>query len=54
MKPFALKQHDKDSVEVRALRAEEITAVAGGEKPKKTNTITVTPSGASDDGSDAE
>lgn len=55
MKPFALKQHEKDSAEVRALRAEEVVAVAGGrQKAPKLNTITVTPSGSSDDGADAE
>lgn len=55
MKPFVLKQHVKDAAAVEALRVEEIEAVGGGGQrlqDAKLNTITVTPSGNSDDGSD--
>ena len=53
MKPFILKQHDKDFSELRELRKEEIGSVSGGEKASvKLNTITVSPHGSSNDGAD--
>jgi hypothetical protein len=51
MKPFVLKQHDKDFAKVRELRASELKIVSGGVKLK---TTTVTPdTDGGDDGSDA-
>ena len=53
MKPFVLKQHDKDFASVRALREEELSSVSGGVKPTKLNTVTATPNGdGGDDGAD--
>ncbi|MGN6514099.1 MAG: hypothetical protein ACTHKZ_11095 [Lysobacteraceae bacterium] len=58
MKPFVLKQHDKDYSALRELRDEELQAVAGGmaaarRKTTKLNTVTVTPNGdGGDDGQD--
>jgi hypothetical protein len=52
MKPFVLKQHEKDNAAFRELRLEEVGEVSGGEVPKL-STVTVHPNGSSDDGSDA-
>lgn len=57
MKPFVLKQHDKDFAAYRELRDEEMKDVSGGERNNrpdiKMNTMTVTPSGdGGDDGAD--
>lgn len=52
MKPFILKQHDKDFTKLRELRENELKLVAGGEK---LNTVTVTPSSdGGDDGRDGD
>lgn len=52
MKPFVLKQHEKDVKKVRELRADELESVSGG-MIKKLNTVTVTPnSDGGDDGAD--
>lgn len=56
MKPFILKQHEKDFAKVRELRAIELAHVAGGivQVVDKLNTVTVTPDGdGGDDGQDA-
>jgi hypothetical protein len=53
MKPFILKQHEKDFAKVRELRASELGLVSGGLNTKL-NTVTVTPDGdGGDDGKDA-
>jgi hypothetical protein len=54
MKPFILKQHDKDYAKVRELRADELERISGTkEKIPKLNTMTVTPDGdGGDDGTD--
>jgi len=59
MKPFILKQHDKDFSAMRVLRDEEMEQVYGGLTSNrmlldhKLNTVTVTPRGdGGDDGSD--
>jgi hypothetical protein len=54
MKPFVLKQHERDFARLRALRESELELVSGGQqKPIKLNTITVTPDGdGGDDGKD--
>jgi len=52
MKPFILKQHDKDFAKVRELRESDLKLVAGG---MKLNTVTVTPSSdGGDDGRDGD
>jgi hypothetical protein len=54
MKPFVIKQHEKDWAELQTLRSEELKHVSGGERPPKLGTITVTPNGdGGSDGSDA-
>jgi hypothetical protein len=54
MKPFILKQHEKDFAKVRELRVSELAHVAGGMVEDKLNTVTVTPNGdGGDDGKDA-
>jgi hypothetical protein len=46
MKPFILKQHEKDFARVRALRATTLEHVLGGTKdPIELQTVTVTPNG---------
>lgn len=53
MKPFVLKQHEKDFAKLRELRPEELDKVSGG-KAAKLHTVTVTPNGdGGDDGADA-
>lgn len=53
MKPFILKQHDKDFAKLRELRDNELKFVAGG--IPKLNTMTVTPNGdGGDDGRDGD
>lgn len=56
MKPFILKQHEKDFAKLRELRelcADELESVSGG-KADKLNTVTVTPNAdGGDDGADA-
>lgn len=54
MKPFILKQHEKDYAALRELRADELNIPAGGLKRiPKLNTITSSPAGTSgDDGAD--
>jgi hypothetical protein len=52
MKPFVLKQHEKDNAAFRELRQEEVGEVSGGMIPKL-NTVTVHPNGSADDGADA-
>lgn len=57
MKPFVLKQHDKDFAALRSLRAEELAQVSGGLKNcgSKSETLTVTPDGdGGDDHCDAD
>ena len=57
MKPFILKQHEKDFAKLRELRASELDLVAGGIvlPDEKLNTVTVTPNGdGGDDGKDAD
>ena len=56
MKPFILKQHEKDFAKLRELRASELTLVSGGlVENVKLNTVTVTPDGdGGDDGKDAD
>ncbi len=57
MKPFILKQHEKDFAKVRELRDSELAEVGGGRETKipKLNTMTVTPDGdGGDDGTDEE
>lgn len=57
MKPFILKQHEKDFAQLRELRASELDLVAGGMvlPDEKLNTVTVTPNGdGGDDGKDAD
>jgi len=56
MKPFILKQHEKDFAKLRELRASELELASGGMVvPDKLNTITVTPNGdGGDDGKDAD
>lgn len=55
MKPFILKQHEKDFAKLRELRASELELVLGGQVPIKLNTITVTPRGdGGDDGKDED
>lgn len=52
MKPFVLKQHDKDFAKLRELRDSDLRFVAGG---SKLNTVTVTPnSDGGDDGRDGD
>ena len=58
MKPFILKQHEKDFQKVRELREDELESVSGGMVDalvdEKLNTVTVTPnSDGGDDGADA-
>jgi bacteriocin-like protein len=55
MKPFILKQHDKDFAKVRELRESELAHITGGfEVDEKLKTVTVTPNGdGGDDGKDA-
>jgi len=54
MKPFVVKQHEKDFALQRELRVEEFGLVSGGTPTKKLNTVTVTPDGdGGDDGQDA-
>jgi len=56
MKPFILKQHEKDFAKQRELRASELARVSGGvvDPITKLNTVTVTPNGdGGDDGQDA-
>jgi hypothetical protein len=56
MKPFILKQHQKDFAKVRELRSSELERVSGGKEQtvEKLNTVTVTPNGdGGDDGADA-
>lgn len=54
MKPFILKQHEKDFAKLRELRASELKLVAGSFVEPKLNTVTVTPDGdGGDDGRDA-
>lgn len=51
MKPFILKQHEKDFARLRELRASELKVVSGG---IKLPTTTVTPDcDGGDDGTDA-
>lgn len=58
MKPFVLKQHDKDRASIRELRDSELKHIAGGARnpnytsDTKLNTTTVTPRGSKDDGAD--
>ena len=57
MKPFILKQHEKDFAKVRELRTEELEQISGSADPRqiahKLNTYTVTPDGdGGDDGAD--
>ena len=53
MKPFILKQHEKDFTKLRELRASELKLVVGGNT--KLNTVTVTPNGdGGDDGRDGD
>jgi hypothetical protein len=56
MKPFILKQHEKDFAKQRELRelcGDELESVLGG-KAQKLNTVTVTPNAdGGDDGADA-
>lgn len=61
MKPFVLKQHDKDFASMRDLRNEELIAVYGGlrnscpspDDKTKLNTVTTTANGdGGDDGCD--
>lgn len=55
MKPFILKQHEKDFAKLRELRASELELVLGSQDPVKLNTITVTPRGdGGDDGKDED
>jgi hypothetical protein len=57
MKPFILKQHEKDFAKLRELRARELELVSGGivNPDEKLNTMTSTPSGdGGDDGKDAD
>lgn len=52
MKPFILKQHEKDFAKLRELRTSELKLVAGG---MKLNTVTVTPNNdGGDDGRDGD
>jgi hypothetical protein len=52
MKPFVLKQHEKDFAKLRELRPEELDAVSGG-IDNKVRSVTVTPDGdGGDDGMD--
>ena len=54
MKPFILKQHEKDFAKVRELRASELILVSGSLVEEKLNTVTSTPNGdGGDDGKDA-
>jgi hypothetical protein len=53
MKPFVLKQHEKDFARMRELRAITLEQVVGGLTPLKLPTATVTPDGdGGGDGSD--
>jgi bacteriocin-like protein len=53
MKPFILKQQEKDFAKVRELRDNELKSVSGGDY--KLNTVTVTPNGdGGDDGRDGD
>ncbi len=58
MKPFVLKQHDKDRASIRELRDSELKHIAGGAENSdyvpttKLSTTTVTPRGSKDDGAD--
>jgi hypothetical protein len=60
MTPFAIKQHEKTSPKMRALREEEIGRVTGGTVTKcpkgKDVTMTIRPGGgpAANDGCDTE
>jgi hypothetical protein len=55
MKPFILKQHDKDFAKLRELREAELENVSGGLIVDKLNTMTSTPSNdGGDDGRDAD
>ncbi len=54
MKPFILKQHEKDFVKLRELRTSELKLAVGG-MDIKLNTVTVTPnSDGGDDGRDGD
>lgn len=53
MKPFVLKQHERDFAKLRVLRASELKLVSGSQI--KLNTVTITPhSDGGDDGKDAD
>jgi hypothetical protein len=61
MKPFVMKQHEKDHGALRELRTHELEAVSGGrasaglaiQEPIKLNTVTITPNAdGGDDGCD--
>lgn len=57
MRPFVLRQHEKDRAAVRVLQAAELEKVGGGrchsnDDATKEETITTTPSGSSNDGCD--
>lgn len=53
MKPFILKQQEKDFAKLRELRDNELKHVSGGDD--KLNTVTVTPKGdGGDDGRDGD
>ena len=63
MKPFVMKQHEKDHGALRELREHELEAVSGGQiragvgltpqKPIRLNTVTITPNAdGGDDGCD--
>jgi hypothetical protein len=53
MKPFILKQHEKDFAKLRELRESELKLAWGGSE--KLNTVTVTPnSDGGDDGRDGD
>lgn len=56
MKPFILKQHEKDFAKLRELRTDELELATGGaQQPIKLNTVTVTPDGdGGDDGKDED
>ena len=53
MKPFILKQHDRDFAKLRELRESDLKLASGGSM--KLNTVTVTPnSDGGDDGRDGD
>ena len=62
MKPFVLRQHEKDRAALRVLQDAELELINGGMMAKcpspddipKESTTTVTPDGSKDDGCDED